>query len=275
VRPGRHPGPRLTVRSPVVVAAGGAVQTPALLARSGLRSRSGLLGRNLTLHPNAKVIAFFDEPVLGWHGVHQAYQVREFMKDGILLTAVNLSPSLVALGLPSYGRDLGHMMAAYNHMITAGCLIEDTGSGRVRNIAGLGVQVFYQVNNHDAQRIVRGIALTAELMFAAGARRVLLPFDGAPEIRNPAGLRDLLARPVPAKSIELFTVHLMGTARMSDDPRRGVVDSFGAFHNMPGLFIADASLFPSPIGVNPMETIMALVTRNAQQLIEQRARHGI
>ena len=275
VRPGRHRGPRLTVRSPVVVAAGGAVQTPALLARSGLRSRSGLLGRNLSLHPNAKVIAFFDEEVLGWHGVHQAYQVREFMKEGILLTAVNVPPSLVALGLPSYGQDLGQVMARYNHMVTAGCLIEDTGSGRVRNIPGLGAQVFYQVNNHDAQRIVRGIALAAELMFSAGARRVMLPFEGAPEVHNLAGLQDLLARPVPTKSLELFTVHLMGTARMSDDPRHGVVDSFGAFHGMLGLFVADASLFPSPIGVNPMETIMALVTRNARQLIEQRARHGI
>jgi choline dehydrogenase-like flavoprotein len=121
----------------------------------------------------------------------------------------------------------------------------------------------------------RGIALTAELMFAAGARRILLPFDGAPEVRDPAGLQDLLARPAPKQSIELFTVHLMGTARMSGDPRRGVVDSFGAFHGVPGLFVADASLFPTPIGVNPMETIMALVTRNAQRLIEQRGRHRI
>jgi choline dehydrogenase-like flavoprotein len=275
VRPGSHRGPRLIVRSPVVVAAGGAVQTPALLARSGLRSRSGLLGRNLTVHPNAKVVAFFDEEVTGWLGVHQAYQVREFAADGILLTAVNLPPSLLALGLPSYGRDLGQMMADYNRTVTAGCLIEDTGSGRVRNVPGLGPQVFYQLTDQDAERVVRGIGLTAELMFAAGARRVLLPFDGAPEVRDPAGLQDLLGRPVPKKSIELFTVHLMGTARMSDDVRRGVVDSFGAFHGVPGLFVADASLFPSPIGVNPMETIMALVTRNAQRLIEQRGRHRI
>jgi GMC oxidoreductase len=62
----------------------GAVQTPALLAASGLRSASGLLGRNLTLHPHAKVIAFFDEEVVGWHGVHQAYQVREFIDDGLV-----------------------------------------------------------------------------------------------------------------------------------------------------------------------------------------------
>ena len=275
IRPGGQRGPRLTVRAAAVVVAGGAVQTPALLARSGLKSRSGQLGRNLTLHPNAKVIAFFDEEVTGWHGVHQAFQVREFMREGILITAVNLAPSLVALGLPAYGQELGELMADYNHMITAGCLIEDTGTGRVRNVPGLGPQVIYQINDEDAARVVRGVALTAEVMFAAGARRILLPFDGATEVRDPGEVTRLLTRPVPKRSIELFTVHLMGTARMSDNPARGVVDSYGAFHDVPGLFVADASIFPGPIGVNPMETILALVTRNAQRLIEQRSRYGI
>jgi len=221
------------------------------------------------------VVAFFDEEVIGWHGVHQAYQVREFAEDGILITAVNVAPSLVAAGMPSYGRELGEIMASYNHMVTAGCLIEDTGTGRVRNVPGLGTMVTYQLTDRDAERVVRGVRYTAELMFAAGARRVMLPFDGAPDVRDPAELAGLLARPVATKSMELFTVHLMGTARMSDDPRRGVVDSFGAFHGIPGLFVADASLFPGPIGVNPMETIMALATRNAQRLIGQRARHRI
>ncbi len=275
VRPGGRPGPRLTVRSKVVVVAGGAVQTPALLARSGLRSRSGQLGRNLSLHPNAKVIAFFDEPVVGWQGVHQAYQVREFIEDGILLTAVNLPPSLIAMTLPGHGRELAALMADYNHMVTAGCLIEDTGTGRVRNVPGLGPQVTYQLTGDDAERVLRGVAYIAELMFAAGARRVLLPFEGAPEARDPAAVAEVLARPAARKSIELFTVHIMGTARMSADPRRGVVDSFGAFYGVPGLFVADASLFPSPVGINPMETILALAVRNARRLVSERAAHGI
>ncbi len=272
-RPGGQRGPRLTVRAPVVVVAGGAVQTPALLARSGLRSRQ--LGRNLTMHPNAKVIAFFDDEVIGWHGVHQAYQVREFIDDGILLTAVNLAPSLIAMTLPAYGSELGECMAAYNHMVTAGCLIEDTGTGRVRHVPGLGPAVTYQLNDEDAGRVVRGVGYCAELMFAVGARRVMLPFTGAPQVRDPAELAALLSRPVDKKSMELFTVHLMGTARMGEDRRRAVADSFGAFHGVRGLFVADASLFPGPIGVNPMETIMALVLRNAQRMIEQRASLGI
>jgi choline dehydrogenase-like flavoprotein len=275
IRPGGKPGPRLTVRSAVVVVAGGAVQTPALLARSGLKSRSGQLGRNLTLHPNAKVVAFFDTEVFGWHGVHQAFQVREFMADGILIAAVNLAPPLLALGMPAHGRELGELMADYNRVVTAGCLVEDTGTGRVRNVPGVGPQVTYQITDADAARVVRGVELTAEVMFAAGARRVLLPFAGIPPVGDPGDVARLLARPIPKKAMELFTVHLMGTARMSEDPRRGVTDSFGAFHGVPGLFVADASLFPGPIGVNPMETILALATRNARRLIEQRDKYGL
>ena len=59
------------------------------------------------------------------------------------------------------------------------------------------------------------------------------------------------------------------------DPRRGVTGSFGEFHGVPGLIVADASLFPGPIGINPMETVIALALRNARRLLERRAAHGI
>ena len=70
--------------------------------------------------------------------------------------------------------------------------------------------------------------------------------------------------------MQVYSIHLMGTARMSEDPRRGVTDSFGAFHGVPGLFVADASLFPGPLGINPMETVVALAMRNARRLLERR-----
>ena len=275
VRPGGRRGPSLTVRARVVIVAGGAVQTPALLMRSGLRSASGQLGRNLSVHPNAVVTAFFDQDVTGWQGVHQAFQVREFLAEGLLLTATNLTPPMLAGILPAYGRELGELMADYNHIVTAGPLVSDTGSGRIRNVPGLGPLVFYQLTDRDAARVQRGVELTAEALFTAGARRVLLPYDGAPEVHSPGELRRLLARPVPKRSLQLFSIHLMGTARMSEDPSRGVVASFGEFHGAPGLFIADASIFPGPIGINPMETVIALAMRNARQLIEHRGRWAI
>ena len=270
VRPGGRRGPGLTVRARAVVVAGGAIQTPALLARSGLRSASGQLGRNLSVHPNAVVTAFFDQDVTGWQGVHQAFQVREFLDEGLLLTATNLTPPMLAGILPAYGRELGELMADYNRIVTAGPLVSDTGTGRVRHVPGLGPQVFYQLTDHDAARVARGVELTAEALFTAGARRVLLPIDGAPVVRDPAGLRRVLARPVAKRSLQLFSIHLMGTARMSEDPRRGVTGSFGEFHGVPGLIVADASLFPGPVGINPMETVIALAMRNARRLVERR-----
>jgi choline dehydrogenase-like flavoprotein len=272
VRPGGRPGPRLRVRARVVIVACGAVQTPVLLMRSGLRSGSGQLGRNLALHPNATVIAFFDEDVTGWQGVHQAFQIREFTREGLLLTAQNMPPPLLAAVMPAHGRELGDLMAQYNRVITAGCLVEDSGAGRVLGRLG---QVFYQLTDQAAARVVRGVELTARALFAAGARRALLPFAGAPEVRSVAEVRALLGRPVPKRTMDLYSVHIMGTARMSEDPRRGVVDSFGRFHGVAGLIVADASLFPGPTGINPMETVIALAFRNAHHLLGHRAAHGL
>ncbi len=275
VGPGGRRGPAVTVRARAVVVAGGALQTPALLARSGLRPASGQLGRNLSVHPNAVVTAFFDEDVTGWQGVHQAFQVREFARDGLLLTATSLTPPMLAGIMPAYGAELGALMADYNRIVTAGPLVSDTGSGRIRHLPGLGPQVFYQLTERDAARIVRGVELTAQALFTAGARRVLLPFEGAPVVRTPGELGRLLARPVRRRALQLFSIHLMGTARMSADPRRGVTGSFGEVYGVPGLIVADASLFPGPVGINPMETVIALALRNARRLLERRAAYGI
>ncbi|HEX5303404.1 MAG TPA: GMC family oxidoreductase [Streptosporangiaceae bacterium] len=275
VRPGGRRGPGLTVRARAVIVAGGAIQTPALLARSGLRPPSGQLGRNLSVHPNAVVTAFFDQEVAGWRGVHQAFQVREFTREGLLLSATNLTPSMLAGILPAYGAELGSLMADYNRVVTAGPLVCDTGTGRVRYLPGFGPQVFYQLTERDAARVVRGVELTAQALFTAGARRVLLPFEGAPVVRSPGELGKLLGRPVPRRALQLYSVHLMGTARMSADPRRGVTGSFGEFHGVPGLVVADASLFPGPVGINPMETVIALALRNARRLLDRRDAYGI
>lgn len=272
VGPGGRPGPRLTVRARLVISACGAVHTPALLARSGFRSPSGAIGRHLSMHPNAKLVALFDEDVRGWEGVHQAFQVREFQDRGLLFAAVNVPPGIVAMGVPHIGAELGALMDQYRHMVVAGVLVEDSSRGRVRVDPWGHPRVFYQLCDADAQRVVEGTALLAELLFAAGARRVLLPFEGAPALRGPDDIRSVLAGPVPVASMELFTVHLMGTARMGGDRTRAVTDGFGLVHDADRLMVCDASLFPDPIGVNPAETIQALATRNAAYLIEERRR---
>lgn len=262
---------RITVRARLVVASCGAIHTPALLVRSGFRSPSGQLGLNLSMHPNVKVVAIFDQPVTGWKGTHQAFQVREFQDEGLLFAAVNLPPAILAMSFPQRGAALGELMGHYDHMVTAGMLCEDTTTGRVRTIDGKP-QAFYQLADADAANLKRGVMLLSELLFAAGARRILLPFHGADDLLSADDARRLLDRNLPTKGWEVVTVHMMGTARMGSDRSAAVTSPFGMVHDADRLMVADASLFPTPIGVNPMETIMALATRNAGYVIDNAAR---
>ena len=266
-------GPRVVVRSKLVVAACGAIHTPALLARSGIKSPSGQLGGNLSLHPNVKVVAIFDQDVTGWQGTHQAFQVREFADEGLgCFAAVNIPPSVVAMSLPHRGAQLGALMQQYDHMVVAGLLCEDTATGRVRTIDGRP-QAFYQLSAHDAANMQRGLVLLSELLFAAGAKKILLPFHNAPELANADQARRLLDQPIPPKGWEVVTVHMMGTARMGKDRAIAVTDPWGFVHDADRLLVADASLFPTPVRVNPMETIMALATRAAGHVIDNARRY--
>lgn len=265
-------GAKVVVRAKLVISACGAIHTPALLMRSGFRSPSGQLGQNLSLHPNCKVIAIFDEDVRGWEGVHQAYQVREFQDQGFLFAAVNVPPSILAMTVPEYGAELAELMALYDRMVVAGMLVEDTQVGAVRMVPGGRPQAFYQLSDFDADKLVRGTALLCELLFAAGARCVFLPFAGVGELSGPDDIRKIFANPVPKASMEVLTVHMMGTARMGSDRSRSVTDGFGHVHDADRLVVCDAGLFPSPIGVNPMLTIQALATRNARHILENQRR---
>lgn len=270
VRADGRPGARVTVHAKLVVSACGAIQTPALLARSGIRSRSGRLGKNLSLHPNVKVVAVFDRAVRGWEGVHQAYQVREFEDEGLLFAAVNIPPGILAMTNHHRGAELGRFMDDYDKMVVSGMLCEDTATGSVRTLAGRP-QAFYQLADIDAEKLIRGVALLSELLFAAGARRIVTPFAGLPELRGVDDARRLPQQAIPKSAMEVVTVHMMGTAGMGGDRSRAVTDSYGMVHDADRLMVCDASLFPTPIGVNPMETIMALATRAAAHVLDNHA----
>ncbi|MBI5366576.1 MAG: GMC family oxidoreductase [Planctomycetes bacterium] len=258
---------RLTVKARRYVLSCGAVHTPYLMLRSGVGNASGQVGRNLMLHPNVKVMGIFPEDVKPWEGVHQAHQVHEFLSEGIDLAMGFVPPSILALGSKHIGEASLRLMEDVRHMVVGGVLVEDSSRGRVRALPFGIPLVTYHLNDDDARKAIRGAALLSQVFFAAGATRVVLPFVEPEELRSAAEIGKLYAARLGAGDLELFTVHLMGTCRMGADARTSVVNGYGRSHDVRNLYVADASVFPTPIGVNPMETIMMLATRTAERIL--------
>jgi choline dehydrogenase-like flavoprotein len=226
----------------------------------------GELGKNFLCHPNAKVVAIYPFDIEGWKGVSQFTQIREFRNDGILMAENFVPAGALAAHLPVHGQAVWELMQRYNQMVVSGVLVEDSTTGTVgRSLLGFPV-VRYDITALDHRRFLRGVRLLAEMHFALGAEKVLLPFATLPELKSSADLARIDEHSVPKEALELFTVHLMGTARMGKSRKDSVVGPTGELWDLPGCYVADASLFPTAIGVNPQITIMALATRVAWRL---------
>ncbi len=261
---------KVTFRAKAVIVAGGAIQTPHLLLRHRLGRPSGQLGRNFLIHPNAKVVATYPGAVHAWQGVSQYCQIREFHDEGILFAENFIPPSALAATLPWSGSSAMDFMKRYNHAAVTGVLVEDSVTGSVsRGLLGSPL-ARYQISDHDHARFKRGIRLLSMLHFEMGADQVLLPFTNAHVASNMDEVDAAIAAQTSMETLEMFTVHLMGTARMGSRPETSVVDLGGQLWDLPGCYVADASLFPTAIGVNPQITIMALATRVAERMIDQR-----
>jgi choline dehydrogenase-like flavoprotein len=248
-----------------VVLAGGAFGTPELLVRSRFRAPGGQLGRNLRIHPACWVGARFDEEVRGWEGVMQSYAVTEWEPQGILMEATFTPLAFGAQWLPGTGRAHHERVRDYDHIASTGVHLSDRSAGRVGLARDGSLRVTYRLTGEDAGRLVFGIARAADLLYAAGATEVYPQIAGIPIIKK-GRIAELEASPPPASALRLEAFHPMGTARMDADPARGVVGTDGAVHGASGLYVADGSLLPSSIGVNPMMTIIAMASRVARQM---------
>jgi choline dehydrogenase-like flavoprotein len=260
---------RFRVRAPGVVAACGTLHTPRLLGASGVRSPH--LGRNITLHPAVRVAALFDDEVRGWDGALQSVYSDHFAADGITLVGVYTAVNVLAAALPGAGPAHRDWVRLMPRLGVFGAMVHDEGGGAVRRpLFGREGVLTYEMAARDLARLRRAMTVLGEIAFAAGARRVFLPVFGVPPAASVAELRALEAAPVDPRRIECIAFHPLGSARMANDPRRGVTAADGSVYGLPGLYVADGSVLPTSIGVNSQEPIMAMATRIAWRLRERR-----
>ncbi|MDH3842351.1 MAG: GMC family oxidoreductase, partial [Myxococcales bacterium] len=200
-----------------------------------------------------------------WQGVSQGGQIREFLEEGVVMAENAVPPGTAAAQIPVLGEEALEMMRHYNRMAMTGVLVEDSHAGTVTR--GFDAPLArYSINAYDHERFLRGVRLLATLHFEMGAKQVVLPFSNMHIANSVDDLRQIEQTQRSRSTIELFTVHLMGTCRMGSDRRSSVVNLRGELWDLPGCYVADASLFPTAVGVNPQVTIMALATMVAQRV---------
>jgi len=254
------------VASQVVVAAG-TFHTPGLLHASGVRNP--WLGRNLSVHPATAAWGVLDDEIDMGRGVPQSFAVDEFKDQGLMLEGISGPPSYLALSVPYSGDQHRELMAQYKNVAQFGLMIRDRSRGRVgvgRIARRIGTPVLhYNVGPEDTALLWRGVERLAELLFAAGAKRVMTPINGVRELTD-GDLTPLRAAAPRAERLKLMAFHPLGTARMAARREHGVLDADGRVHGVAGLYVADGSAVPTALGVNPQLTIMALATRLGHHL---------
>lgn len=269
-RVGNH---AVTVRAPAVVVACGSIHSPALLMRSGVNLPA--LGRFLALHPATAVFGEMKEAVRPWTGTLQAHYSDQFADldrgYGFKFETAPVHPSLLALAAPwESAAQYARQMERLAHTALCGILLRDRFGGRVRvDRAGCPV-VDYRLSRYDAAHLRRALAAAAELLEAAGAREIWSPL--ARWVRYQPGARNArdewLSRVDAAgwgpNQLLLVTFHQMASCRMGATAQTSVVDPEHRVWSVRGLYVADASVFPTSSGVNPMLTIMGIAHRAAQ-----------
>jgi choline dehydrogenase-like flavoprotein len=268
-----EPRGAIEVVAPVVVLAAGAVGSPDLLLRSGLGGPQ--VGRHLHLHPSVLAAGFWDEPIHAYRGIPQSYYVDEFIDlerdphTGYVLMPISGFPVLSAVNLPGFGRRHSALMRDYAKMGGLLVLLHDRSEGRVESGASPSrPRLSYALEPGDRRLLTQGLRHCAELLFAAGARRVVLPYlDGPRVLERGEDLAEIESRELDVGVVPLASTHPQSTCRMGADPGSSVVDAFGACHGLQGLFVADMSVFPTSLGAPPQITTAALADRTAHHIL--------
>jgi choline dehydrogenase-like flavoprotein len=266
----------LRIRAKAVVVAAGSLHTPALLLRSGLRNPH--IGANLRLHPVTSVTGEYEQPIRSWQGppMTRIYKGGENLDGrgyGYRLETPPVHPGTLGAAFPwQSGQQHRELMQNIEHNAYFIVLVRDYYSGRVKLDKTGYPAVEYQVHPYDAAHMMQGVIEGLKIHRAAGARRLYTAHGRLMQhyVNGAAGFEDFLGqvrgegfRP---NSYALFSAHQMGSCRVGGSASQGALRPTGETYEVGGLFVADASVFPTASGVNPMLTTLGTAHFIAQHV---------
>ena len=259
------------VRAGVVVVAGGAVGSPALLLRSGFGRRLPRIGEGFTCHPAFILVAEHPREITNDVGHPKSFYVDRAEAEGYVLETCMYFPFVTAKSLVGFGSSNESFLRAFPRlqMILVLACDRATEGNRVSVDARGRPVVHYRFTDEVVDGLTRGTRASARIFFGAGAVRVHAPLASPPAVE--AAEADGIDARIRAEhflpgTVPVSAAHLMGGCGMGRTAADSVTDSWGRVHDRPWLRVADASLFPDSLQINPYLTIMALADRVAEAI---------
>lgn len=263
---------KIRVNAKVVVISAGAIASSQLLLKNSIAVDRA--GKGMTFHPASFLLGKFDKEINAYDGIPMAYTCHEFgvtngvKKGGFLIESIFLPTFQFALGVPSFGTEHQLFMKDYTHYTMAGVMIrDDSPIGTVTLTASGSPKVHYVPSAEDIKNLAKGLKVLAEMWLDAGASEVISGHEDVVRLSSKQDIQRLVhAVESNPDGLQLASAHPQGGNRMGKDPTKCVVDSNCKVHGFDNLFLCDASVFPTAVGVNPQITIMALATMTADYI---------
>jgi len=268
-------GATLAVRAKLTVVSGGAINSPALLLRSGL-GQDGPVGKRTFLHPVVTMAARYAEEVEGYYGAPQSVGSHHFIdrgpgKMGFFLEVPPLQPLLASGGVGVMGHE---QLVFMRHLPFLGVLLAINVDGLLPGDDGGTVTVGeqgrirldYPIREPMVEAFRAGHEVMARIALAAGAEEVYSTHLPNIAVRSEADLPGLRSAPYGGLEHGIFSAHQMGGCAMGPDPATSVVRPDLRHHRVGNLFVVDGSVLPTALGVNPSETIYAIARRAADTI---------
>jgi hypothetical protein len=276
---GMPAGKIVRVEARKIVLCAGALGSPAILLRSGLKNPN--IGAGVVAHPSMPVIGRFDRPINVLEGTPASVYVDDYGADrGVLFEAMAEEPKYGAIMIPGSGPEIFEAVSAFSRLGGFGVMLIDAprNENRVRLDGQGAVEVDYTLNDDDRRRFAFGVAQAIRILFKAGARHVWIPTQqpfmaagGAPLGRSffvdasEAALVERQLNFLPNQCM-ISSSHLQGTNKMSSSAETGVVSPGFQVWGTANLYVVDSSVFPTSIGANPMQSLYTLGRLAAERL---------
>ena len=248
----------------------GTIHSPGILGRSGLGGAA--LGHHLSLQPQAPMLALFDRDIVLHRGIPQSWAVDGGLEvsvdrglGGFAIEGVAGGPAMTASTMPLPMASLRPLLKRYRQSAAALCLVPDRPSGRVE-WEGARPKILYSQTAEYTARLREALKTAARIYLAAGAESVMPPAVDGSAIRSEADVARIDALRLESCDLAMLSAHPQGSCRMGPDPTTSVVGMDFRVHGTEGVYVCDASVFPTTASTHTMVPVMTMAHLLADSL---------